>query len=120
MGGHAAGGAPRGGAPVPTTAVPFDEAGWVEESPGVRACARDDAGARWAIVEYAPGASRPDWCTVPHHAYVLEGTIDYDLRSGGTVTASAGQGLQLGTDDAHRGINRGAVAARLLVIDLEA
>ena len=38
---------------------------------------------------------------------------------GRSVTARAGQGLQLGTDDAHRGINRGSVAARLLVIDLE-
>jgi quercetin dioxygenase-like cupin family protein len=107
------------GAPLTTTAVAFDLGDWVEESPGVRACAREEAGARWAIVEYAPGASRPDWCTVPHHAYVLEGAIDYDIRGGGSVTARAGQGLQLGTDDAHRGINRGSVAARLLVIDLE-
>ena len=101
-----------------TTVVPFDAEEWVEECPGVRARVREDAGARWAIVEYAPGAGRPDWCEVGHHIQVLAGEIEYELKSGGSVVAHAGQGLLLGDDDEHRGRNRGAVPARLLVIDL--
>ena len=101
-----------------TTVVPFDVEEWVEEAPGVRALVREDAGARWAIVEYAPGAGRPDWCAEGHHIHVLAGEIEYELKSGGSVVARAGQGLLLGDDDEHRGNNRGAVPARLLVIDL--
>lgn len=101
-----------------TTVVPFDLEEWVEESPGVRALVREDAGDRWAVVEYAAGAGRPDWCDVAHHIYVLKGEIEYDLKSGGKVAARAGQGLFLGTDDEHRGINRGSVPARLVVVDL--
>ena len=103
-----------------TTVVPFDAEEWVEECPGVRAQAREDAGDRWAIVEYAAGASRPDWCDVAHHIYVISGEIEYDLKSGGKVVARAGQGLFLGTDDEHRGANRSSAPARLVVIDLGA
>ena len=101
-----------------TTVVPFDAEQWVEEETGVRALVREDAGERWAVVEYAPGSGRSGWCDVAHHIYVVSGEIQYDLKSGGSVTARAGQGLYLGTDDEHRGANRGSEPARLVVIDL--
>lgn len=101
-----------------TTVVPFDAEQWVEEEPGVRARVREDAGDRWAIVEYAPGCGRGGWCDVAHHIYVVSGTIEYDLKDGRTVSASAGQGLFLGTDVEHRGANRGSEPAQLVVIDL--
>ena len=101
-----------------TTVVPFDAEQWVEEEPGVRALVREDAGDRWAVVEYAPGSGRSGWCDVAHHIYVISGEIEYDLKSGGKVVARAGQGLFLGTDDEHRGANRGGAPARLVVIDL--
>jgi quercetin dioxygenase-like cupin family protein len=97
--------------------VPFEELPWEEEAEGVRARVADVGGARWAIVEYAPGAGRPEWCDVGHRGYVLSGEITYDLTSGGTVVARTGQGFLLTQDDAHRGRNHGGVPAVLLVID---
>ena len=97
--------------------VPFDEHAWGEESEGVRARVAEVDGARWAIVEYAPGAGRLEWCDVGHRGYVASGEIAYELASGGTLVARAGQGFLLTPDDAHRGRNRGSVPALLLVID---
>jgi quercetin dioxygenase-like cupin family protein len=97
--------------------VPFDDHAWEEEAEGVRARVADVGGTRWAIVEYAPGAGRPEWCEVGHRGYVLEGEITYDLISGGTVVAQTGQGFLLTPEQAHRGRNHGSVPAVLLVID---
>ncbi len=36
--------------------VPFGEQAWEQEADGVRALVREVDGARWAIVEYAPGS----------------------------------------------------------------
>jgi quercetin dioxygenase-like cupin family protein len=96
--------------------VSFDAA-WVEEAEGVRARIADVGGARWAIVEYAAGAGRPEWCDVGHEGYVISGRITYELASGGTVVAETGQGFLLTPDDAHRGRNHGSEPALLLVID---
>ena len=59
--------------------VPFDAEGWRDEAPGVRALVRDVEGTRWAVVEYAPGAGRPEWCAVGHRGYVVSGEIEYEF-----------------------------------------
>ena len=97
--------------------VPFDAEQWLDEAPGVRALVREVAGTRWAIVEYAPGAGRPEWCEVGHRGYVVSGEIEYEFESGGSIIASTGEGFVLPGGDNHRGRNRGSVTARLLVID---
>jgi len=81
--------------------VPFDAEQWAHEADGVRALVRDVDGKRWAVVDYAPGSGRPEWCSVGHLGFVLSGEIEYEFESG----------------EPHRGRNRGAVPARLLVID---
>jgi hypothetical protein len=90
---------------------------WAQEADGVRARVADVAGARWAIVEYAPGKGRPEWCDVGHEGYVVSGEITYELASGGSAVAGAGEGFLLTSEDAHRGFNHGAEPAVLLVID---
>jgi quercetin dioxygenase-like cupin family protein len=97
--------------------VPFDIEQWLDEAEGVRALVREVAGIRWAVVEYAAGAARPDWCIVGHRGYVVAGEIEYQFWSGGSLTARAGQGFVLPRGDGHRGRNRGRETARLLVID---
>ena len=97
--------------------VVFDDLPWTQEAEGVRARIADVAGARWAMVEYSPGSGRPEWCDVGHQGYVVSGEITYELASGGSVVAAAGQAFLLTSDDAHRGFNHGAVPALLLVID---
>ncbi len=97
--------------------IPFDERVWEQEADGVRALVCQVDGARWAIVEYAPGAGRPEFCEVGHEGFVISGEIEYEFSSGGTIVASSGQGFVLPADDPHRGFNRGTEPARLLVID---
>lgn len=89
---------------------------WEQEADGVRALVREVDGARWAIVEYAPGAGRPEFCEVGHEGFVISGEIEYEFSSGDRIVASAGQGFVL-TGDPHRGSNRRTATARLLVID---
>jgi quercetin dioxygenase-like cupin family protein len=97
--------------------IRFNEAEWVAEGDGVRALVRDVDSARWAIVEYAPGSGRDEWCVVGHVGYVLAGEIEYSFEAGGTLTARAGEGFVLPAGDGHRGKNHGMAATRLLVID---
>ena len=52
-------------------------------------------GARWAIVEYAPGSGRPEFCEVGHEGYVISGEIEYEFESGGKIVAKAGEGFVL-------------------------
>jgi len=97
--------------------VPFDAEQWAHEADGVRALVRDVDGTRWAVVDYAPGSGRPEWCSVGHLGFVLSGEIEYEFESGGSIAARTGQGFVLPGGEPHRGRNRGAVPARLLVID---
>ena len=97
--------------------VPFGEQSWEQEADGVRALVCQVDGARWAIVEYAPGSGRPEFCEVGHEGYVISGEIEYEFESGGKIVAKAGEGFVLPTDDMHRGFNHGTEPARLLVID---
>ena len=97
--------------------VPFGEQAWEQEADGVRARVCQVEGARWAIVEYAPGSGRPGFCEIGHEGFVIAGEIEYQFASGGTITARTGEGFVLPADDPHRGFNRGSEPARLLVID---
>src|SRR3954469_3274861 len=63
--------------------VPFGDQSWEQEAEGVKALVCDVDGARWAIVEYAPGAGRPEFCEVGHEGYVISGEIEYEFESGG-------------------------------------
>ena len=56
----------------------FDLVEWVEEAPGVRAKVDTIGAARWALVEYEPGAGRSEWCTEGPHGFVLAGAIHID------------------------------------------
>jgi hypothetical protein len=98
--------------------VPFDAAGWVQEAPGVRTCALEVAGQRWALVEYDPGAGRDEWCRAGHHAFVIHGGIHYEFEDGRTpLSAVAGQGFHLPAGIGHKGRNHHFERTRLFVID---
>jgi quercetin dioxygenase-like cupin family protein len=91
---------------------------WSEEAPGVIARRTEAAGASWAIVEYAPGAGRPEFCDVAHVGYVLAGEITYAFSDGRPeLLARAGEGFTLPPGAPHRGTNHGTEPARLLVLD---
>jgi quercetin dioxygenase-like cupin family protein len=98
--------------------IPFGEIDWVEDVPGIRACERHVDGRRWAMVEYAQGARREQWCRDGHLGFVLEGAIRYEFEDGGeALTANEGDAFSLSTGRAHRGRNLAQTATRLFLID---
>jgi quercetin dioxygenase-like cupin family protein len=76
------------------------------------------AGTRWALVEYAPGSGRQDWCDTPHAGYVVSGTIAYSFEDGRErLLVSSGEAFALPAAPRHRGANEGAEPVRLFIID---
>lgn len=99
-------------------AIPFDQAPWEEEAPGVRARVMKVEGARWAMVEYAEGAGRPEWCPDGHRGIVLRGRIRYEFDDGrDPIEAAEGQALVLPAGISHRGANLGTGSTLLFLID---
>jgi Cupin domain len=100
--------------------IRFAEMDWGPDVPGIRARERWVQGRRWAVVEYARGARRHEWCLDGHVGYVLEGAIEYEFDDGGEVLIAAkDEGFCLSTGRAHRGRNLADGPARLFLIDDE-
>jgi len=78
----------------------------------------DVDGTRWALVEYAPGHGRADWCDTPHSGYLISGALTYDFEDGREpFTLQPGEGFALPEAPRHRGRNDGDQPARLFIID---
>jgi quercetin dioxygenase-like cupin family protein len=103
---------------VNDVAIELSRTDWAQDVPGIRAREAHIDGHRWAIVEYAPGAKRHEWCIDGHAGYVLRGIVEYEFEDGGpSLTVSEGDAFALSTGRAHRGTNRAGEATRLFVID---
>lgn len=97
--------------------VSFDGAP-AEHDPDVRDIEQVIDGVRWALVEYAPGAGRAEWCDSPHSGYVLNGEIRYEFWDGSPeMRVAARQAFRLPAAPAHRGRNHASEPARLFLID---
>ncbi|MBE2320572.1 cupin domain-containing protein [Solirubrobacter sp. CPCC 204708] len=78
----------------------------------------DVDGTRWALVTYAPGAGRADWCDTPHSGYVLGGTLTHDFEDEREpLRLHAGDAFALPPQPRHRGRNEGDEPTRLFIID---
>lgn len=102
--------------------VPFHDTPWFEEAPGIRSRESEVDGARWAVVEYEPGARREEWCEDGHRGYVVRGGIEYEFDDDRQpLTASEGEAFRLPAatigHGAHRGRNHSSVSTRLFLID---
>jgi quercetin dioxygenase-like cupin family protein len=85
---------------------------------GVRDSEADVGGTRWALVEYAPGAGRADWCETPHSGYVVGGALTYVFEDGREpLVLGAGEAFALPPEPRHRGRNDGTEPVRLFIID---
>jgi len=71
---------------------------------------------RVRIVEYEENASHPDWCTVGHIGFVLEGEIKYELEKG-ELKVQEGKGFILPSGTRHRGHNVFPGVTRFFLID---
>lgn len=90
----------------------------VSHDAGVYDREADVDGTRWALVEYAPGAGRAEWCETPHSGVVLSGTLTYSFEDGrDPLRLGPGDGFVLPEQPRHRGRNEGAEPARLFLID---
>ena len=87
---------------IEDVAIEFSRVDWIEDVPGIRAREMHVEGHRWAIVEYAPGAKRQEWCFDGHAGFVI---------------SPNGDAFALSTGRAHRGTNLAEQATRVFVID---
>jgi quercetin dioxygenase-like cupin family protein len=98
--------------------IAFAQLEWQDEAPGIRAQATTHEGSRWAVVEYAPGAHRVQWCTDGHRGWVVDGTIEYEFDDGqASLRAATGEAFRLPGGQAHRGRNLADGRTRLFLID---
>lgn len=98
--------------------VALSELAWEADVEGIRVRERMIDGRRWALVEYAPGAHRDEWCEDGHLGVVLAGQIEYEFEDGGSsLAAKQGDAFTLSTGRGHRGRNMGDSHTTLLVID---
>lgn len=99
-------------------ALRFSAIDWEADVPGIRDRATSVDGARWAIVEYAEGAARAEWCEDGHRGFVLEGEIEYEFTDGRErVRAGGGDAFVLPAGIAHRGRNLAPAATTMFLID---
>jgi quercetin dioxygenase-like cupin family protein len=99
-------------------AVRFSAIDWEDDVPGIRDRATSVDGARWAIVEYAAGAAREEWCEEGHRGLVLAGEIEYEFADGGErLRAQEGDAFLLPGGVGHRGRNPTDAATRMFLID---
>src|SRR4051812_17765617 len=99
-------------------AIDLTAAEGVAHDEGVLDREAEVAGTRWALVEYAPGAGRADWCDTPHAGYVVAGTIAYSFEDGREpLVMGPGEAFALPEAPRHRGSNTGEEPARLFLID---
>jgi quercetin dioxygenase-like cupin family protein len=90
----------------------------VSHDPGVEDAEAEVQGTRWALVTYAPGKGREDWCDTPHSGYVLEGELTYAFEDGREeLVLRPGDAFALPTHPRHRGRNTTTAPARLFIID---
>jgi quercetin dioxygenase-like cupin family protein len=102
----------------PARTVALDDRPWDDEAPGIRSRSEGVQGSRWALVEYAPGARREEWCTEGHRGFVVDGAISYEFDDGHPrIEARAGQAFLLPGGQGHRGTNLAEGPTRLFLID---
>jgi quercetin dioxygenase-like cupin family protein len=98
--------------------IDFAQIPWEDEAPGIRAQATTHEGSRWAVVEYAPGARRKEWCTDGHRGWVVGGAIEYEFDDGhAPLRAATGEAFRLPGGQGHRGRNLADGPTRLFLID---
>jgi quercetin dioxygenase-like cupin family protein len=108
---------PRGFA-ARDTSIRFADLNWAQDVPGIRARETHIEGRRWAIVEYASGARREEWCVDGHAGFVVNGSVEYEFEDGcQPLTVSTGDAFALATGRAHRGTNRAEGTTQLFIID---
>jgi len=91
---------------------------WEDDVPGIRDRAEVVEGARWAIVEYAQGAYREEWCEDGHRGLVIDGEIEYEFTDGRErLRARTGDAFLLPGGVAHRGRNLAGGPTTMFLID---
>jgi hypothetical protein len=98
--------------------IPLEAVAPVSHDADVMDREADVDGTRWALVEYAPGAGRAEWCDTPHVGVLLTGRLTYAFEDGrAPLQIGSGDGFVLPEAPRHRGRNDGAEPARLFLID---
>jgi len=85
--------------------IEFDALQWESPAEGVRYKLVRRGSIQLRLVEFTPALSHPEWCTLGHTGYLLEGEME--VRFGEeTIRYSAGDGILIPSGDAHKHIPR--------------
>jgi quercetin dioxygenase-like cupin family protein len=105
---------------LPFTAVAWNELPATEhtgESGAALWRTLNNGDVRMRVVEYSPGYVADHWCDRGHVIYVLEGTLETELKDGRKFSFSAGTGYTVSDfgDAAHRSST--TTGAKLFIVD---
>jgi quercetin dioxygenase-like cupin family protein len=99
-------------------AVRFGDIAWEDDVPGIRDRVSTVDSARWAMVEYAAGAARAEWCEDGHRGLVLAGEIEYEFGDEREkLVVRTGEAFLLPSGVAHRGRNLAGGPTTMFLID---
>ncbi len=72
---------------------------------------------RVRIVEYSPGFRSDHWCPRGHVLYVLEGTLNIELKDGRIFELPAATGFQAEDDDTNPHLASSVTGAKVFIVD---
>ena len=97
--------------------IDFDALDWERPAEGVRFKIARSGETQVRLVEFTQELSHPEWCTVGHSGYILEGILEVSF-GGDIVEFAAGDGVLIPEGDAHKHIPR-AVSDMVRFISVE-
>ena len=99
--------------------VDFESMEWESPADGVRFKAYERGGQKLRLVEFSKDFIEPDWCSMGHVGYILQGQIEIDL-DGKKEVFEPGDGLFIpaGQEHKHKGRVLTDVVRSILVEDI--
>lgn len=95
--------------------IQFEELDWQCPTPGARFKVAKTGSTQVRLVEFTPELSHPEWCTVGHAGYVLEGVLE--LKFGDDVVQyQPGDGILIPEGEADKHIPRAVTDVVTLIL----
>ena len=98
-----------------TYRIRFDELAWEHTRTGARFKAIAKGSRQIRLVELTPALSHPEWCSIGHEGYVLDGRLAIQFGDE-TVHYRAGDGIMIPSGEAHQHIPRAPTDTVTLIL----
>ena len=95
----------------------FDDAEWEYPRTGLRTKTVQMDPGRMRLLELAPELCHPEWCTVGHVGYILEGVLEVRFADE-VLVYEPGDGIVIPGGEAHKHIPRALTeVVRMFIVD---